>query len=445
MTRRAEPASCNESGICAVRVWVVRDMEPLPVDDGDRRLMRSAMLCDALARRGHEVCWITSTFDHYAKRQRAAASEVREVAANYTIALLHAPSYRSNRSPFRVWHNHVFARAFLAFASRATQRPDVIVTDVPTTETAKAAVQVARLWSVPSLLSIRDLWPDFFGDFLPFVPRPLLRLAVSGFERQVAYACRHATAIVGISQRYLEWGLDKGGRERNVLDGVVPLGYRPPAVAAAASEAALRYLREHGVDPDRLLVTFIGSWGATYDLETVLEAAERLGHRPDIQFVLAGTGEGHERLGRRIGGLDNVVAPGWLSATQIAVLLERTVLGLTPYREAAPQGLPNKVFEYMAYGVFQISTLQGEAAELLTGLNAGTVIASGDPQAMAAAILDALAEAPDAGQRQRIRDAFLARYDADAVYAGLARRIEALAEGGAAGAQPALPRTGTGT
>lgn len=427
-----------------MRVWVVRDSEPLPIDDGDRRLMRNGKLCDALVRRGHEVCWITSTFDHYTKRQRAAANEVRDVAANYTIALLHAPGYRSNRSPFRVWHNHFFARSFRAFADQATRRPDVIITDVPTTETAKAAIQIARLWGIPSLLSIRDLWPDFFADFLPLVPKSLLRLAVSGFERQVAYACRHATAIVGISPSYLEWGLHKGGRKRGALDGVAPLGYRLPAVSATASDAALKYLRERGVDPDRSLVAFIGSWGATYDLETVLETASKLSDRKDIQFVLAGTGEGRERLAGRISRLDNVVAPGWLSATQIAVLLERTALGLVSYHEAAPQGLPNKIFEYMAYGVFQISTLRGEAAELLAELKAGITTANGGPQAMAAAILDALGEASSAGRRERIRSQFLERYDADAVYVELVRRIETMVGDGAAGAQLALPRTGTG-
>lgn len=443
-SERADPTDCCKAGIRTVRVWVVRDLEPLPIDDGDRRLMRNAKLCDALVRRGHEVHWITSTFDHYSKRQRAAESKVCEVAANYTITLLRAPGYRSNRSPLRVWHNHVFARAFRAFADKTTHRPDVIVTDLPTTETAKAAIQVARLWNVPSLLSIRDLWPDFFADFLPLVPKPLLRLAVSGLERQAVYACRHATAVVGISSGYLEWGLRKGGRQRSALDGVVPLGYRRPPMPAAAAEAAMGYLRDCGVDPDKSLVAFVGSWGASYDLETVLEAASRLSDRTDIQFVLAGTGEARKKLEGWIGKLDNVVAPGWLSASQIAVLLERTAVGLTSYREAAPQGLPNKIFEYMAHGVFQISTLRGEAAELLTGLQAGVAIASGDPQAMTDAILDAVEEAPYDGRREHIRKQFLAHYDGDAIYAGLVKRIETLAGNVATNAPPALPPTGTG-
>jgi hypothetical protein len=121
-------------------------MEPLPTDPGDRRLMRGGMLCKALAARGHEVTWFTSTFDHYAKRQRMARSGTLAVSDNYRIELLRAPGYRRNGSPFRMWHNWRFARAFLDFARHSAQRPDVIVTDVPTTEAAQAAVLVGRRW-----------------------------------------------------------------------------------------------------------------------------------------------------------------------------------------------------------------------------------------------------------------------------------------------------------
>jgi glycosyltransferase involved in cell wall biosynthesis len=402
-------------------------MEPLPTDPGDRRLMRGGMLCKALAARGHEVTWFTSTFDHYAKRQRMARSGTLAVSDNYRIELLRAPGYRRNGSPFRMWHNWRFARAFLDFARHSAQRPDVIVTDVPTTEAAQAAVLVGRRWGVPTLLSIRDLWPDFFGRFLPPAARPVLRLAIARFERQVAYACGNATAIIGISPRYLEWGLRKGGREQGPLDGVVPLGYEPVAAAAADPAQAEQRLRQLGVDPGKRLVSFVGSWGGTCDLDLVLAAAARLRAVEDVQFVLAGDGDSRTALLARIATLHNVVAPGWLTATEIAMLLENSALGLLPYRAEAPQGLPNKIFEYMAYGVFQISTLPGEADETLTALAAGRTVAAGDAASMADAIVESLEKAAGAGERERIRGEFDARYSAAAVYADLSERIERLA------------------
>lgn len=408
----------------ALRIWVVRDMEPLPTDEGDRRLMRCAMLCNALAERGHEVAWFTSSFDHYGKRQRTRHDETHRIADNYRIEVLHAPGYRHNVSPFRMWHNRRFARAFRAFAERAGQRPDVIVADLPTTEAAEAAISLARQWGIPSLLSIRDLWPDFFSDFLPRPARPLAHLLLKGFERQAVFACRHATALIGISPRYLEWGLAKGGRMATERDAVVPLGYQP---APAPEGDRDDLLRQMGADPARPLVSFVGNWGATYDLDVVVEAAARLEGRSDALFVLAGDGHERERLLPRIDGLSNVVAPGWLAAGEIALLLDASAIGLMPYRQGAPQGLPNKIFEYMAYGAFQISTLEGEAAQLLARLDAGRTVPTGDSEAMAAAVLETLEQRSGPQERERIRAEFMARYSASAIYDELSRRIESLA------------------
>jgi glycosyltransferase involved in cell wall biosynthesis len=413
-----------------MRIWLVKDMEPVPTDVGERRLMRSGMLCKALVERGHQVSWITSSFDHYRKQQRTTGDATHQVSDGYFVELLHAPGYPRNTSPLRVRHNRHFARSFLGFALRAQQRPDVIVTDIPTTETARAAIFVSLQWGIPSVLSIRDLWPDFFGDFLPPLTRPLFRMAASGFERQVTYACRHASAIIGISPRYLEWGLAKGGRERRSTDGVVPLGYEPVFMVENEEEEIAKTLRELGVETDKILVSFVGTWGATYDLGLMLDVASRFSHRSDIQFVLAGDGEYRNGLLDRIRSLPNVVAPGWLNSRQIALLLERSAFGLMPYRKAAPQGLPNKIFEYMAYGVFQISTLGGEAAELLENLDLGYTIPNNDPDAVADAMSHALEQGRHVGDEQeRIRREFTSRYSADVIYADLSDRIEAIVQG----------------
>lgn len=422
--QRHMPDAGVVSAARALRIWVVRDMEPLPTDEGDRRLMRCAMLCNALAGRGHEVVWFTSSFDHYGKRQRTRRDETHRISDNYRIEVLYAPGYRRNISPLRVWHNRRFARAFRLFADRAGQRPDVIVADLPTTEAAEAAIGLARQWGVPSLLSIRDLWPDFFSDFLPPPARPVAHFVLRAFERQAAYACRHATALIGISPRYLEWGLAKGGRERAQRDAVVPLGYQPAPVPEGDRAALLRRL---GVDPARPLVSFVGNWGATYDLDVVVEAAARLEGDSNALFVLAGDGHERGRLLKRVGGLSNVVAPGWLAAGEIALLLDASIIGLMPYRQGAPQGLPNKIFEYMAYGAFQISTLEGEAAELLAHLGVGRTVPAGDAGAMATAVLDALAQRCGPNEREHILAQFLARYSATAIYDDLSRRIESLA------------------
>lgn len=407
-----------------MRVWLVKDMEPVPIDLGDRRVLRTAMLAKALVERGHDVSWITSTFDHYAKKHRGRRDETRIISSRYRIEVLRAPGYRYNRSLSRVWHNRCFARAFLDFSERARSLPDIIVTDTPTTETAETAVRVARKWNIPVVLSVRDLWPDFFGEFVPPALKPLVKFASRRFDRQVSYACKNATAIVGISPRYLEWGLAKGARAQGEFDTVVPLGYELPTISAADANVARAQLQDMGVDFNKHLISFAGSWGATYDLDLVVEAAGRLTGLENAQFVLAGDGDERDRLLKQVEDLPNVVAPGWLTAKQVSALLQASALGLMPYKDAAPQGLPNKIFEHMAYGIFQISTLRGEAADLLRELDIGHTIDTRDAQTLSIAISESLKQRISSAEQNRIRHEFLARFRADTIYSDMSALIE---------------------
>src|SRR5690606_5857649 len=115
-----------------------------------------------------------------------------------------------------------FARSFTEYARRS-KPPDIILTDIPTTEGAAAAIAYALEKKMPSVLSIRDLWPDTFGDQLPRPLRPAASILTAPFQWQARFACRNATSLVGISENYLDWALQKAGRERTSRDAVFPL------------------------------------------------------------------------------------------------------------------------------------------------------------------------------------------------------------------------------
>ncbi|EKF17390.1 glycosyltransferase [Nitratireductor pacificus] len=397
----------------------MRDLEPLPTDPGSPRLLRAGMLSATLAAAGHETTWFTSTFNHYSRRQRSAGR--LEPGDHLAIEVLPAPGYRRNIGLRRLLHNRRFAREFLRAAERAARLPDVIVADLPTTDAASAAIGFGRRAEIPTILSIRDLWPDFFADFMPPLLRPFVRLGVMPLDRQARFACGHADSLIGISEEYLNWGQAKGARRRTELDRVFPLGFlRPPDASAAETAGVLERL---GVGQGQRIVSFVGSWGATYDLELVLETARRLTDRRDIVFVLAGNASERPELKRAFEALPNTVLPGWLGPDEVAALLGASDVGLLPYAKNAPQGLPNKVYEYMAYGTYQVATLTGEAENLYAETAAGRSIADATPASLAAAIGDVLAAPEIAAARTRRREIFDTRFDARKVYAGMTDHI----------------------
>src|SRR5260370_22708904 len=183
-----------------------------------RRLMRAGMIADHLVRAGHDVTWWTSSFDHVAKYQRCSGHRTEVLAANYRIHLLHARGYRTNRSPGRILHHREIARAFTQRAA-GEPAPDLVYCCVPTLEVTEAALAYAIPRGIPVVVDVRDLWPDVFLTVVPAGFRTLLRIALTGEIRRARRIFRAATAILAVSEGYLQWALRYARRARTAWDG----------------------------------------------------------------------------------------------------------------------------------------------------------------------------------------------------------------------------------
>ncbi|AVX06120.1 hypothetical protein MXMO3_03617 (plasmid) [Maritalea myrionectae] len=405
-----------------MKIWVVRDLEPLQTDANNPRPMRAGMLAMTLAKRGHEVVWFTSSFNHYSKLHRCTQDCTIEIVPGLKAQVFKCLGYKSNISLRRVAHNYQFAHKFSRYCSRMadSELPDVILADLPTTEAAKSAVKFGRKHSIPTILSIRDLWPDFFLRFLSPISRVPAYLGLAPMRYQVRYACANTTSLVGISKAYLAWGQAKGARVDTSNDRVFPLGAPKPITLSAASvEENLRLL---SIDSSKTLVVFIGSWGKTYDLEFLKNICLAMSKSKDIQFVIAGDYESQPELAKELASLENTVLPGWLNSEQISAVLTRATIGLLPYMETAPQGLPNKVFEYYAYGVFQIAFLEGEVSNFYKETNAGLALTNRSMDYVCAELSKQIAVAK--ARKEALRAGFEKDFSADVVYTRMCMHIE---------------------
>ena len=189
-----------------------------------------------------------------------------------------------------------------------------------------------------------------------------------------------------MSRSYLDWGLRLAGRPERAGDGVFPLGYpRATASPAAIQAEAERLRRQHGIRAGGLVATFIGTFGASYDLDTLVSAASLLKSTgaADVQIVLAGMGDQAPRLHQLARGLDNVVFTGWLDQVSMLALMSISSVGLAAYRGKALQSLPNKPFEYMASGLPLLSSLRGELETMIRDERIGLQYGAGDAASLA--------------------------------------------------------------
>lgn len=413
-----------------MNIWIIETGEPMPTD-GNVRLMRCGILASTLLERGHEVVWWASTFDHARKIQRAKHNARVTLSSGLHIRFLYGPSYTRNVTPARLVHNHALARTFARMAPDMP-RPDIIFCCLPTLEMAYQSISFARHRGIPILIDIRDQWPDIY--LKPF-PRPmhgLARLMLSTEFNKMRSICRGATGITAVSQTYFDWALNYAGREQGMHDGVFPLGY--PATTGQATTALDQRARElqdtYGIRSDALVISFVGIFGMSYDLETVVEAAKRLHTQgtTQVQFVLAGDGDKGERIRNLARGIDTVIFPGWLDERSIHALLKLSSIGLAPYVKGALQSLPNKPFEYMAAGLPILSSLQGELETLITNEQIGKQYQPGNPQSLVDQV-QWLLDHPETchAMGKRSRRLLEERFRTETVYARLADHLDHVA------------------
>jgi len=427
-----------------LRIWLVTVGEPLPTDGSNERLLRTGILAGFLSRRGHDVLWWTSAFDHVRKTHRAGEDTFVSLADNYRIAMLRSCGYRRNISLARLSDHRGLARKFIELAPREPA-PDVILCSMPTIELCRGAVRYAKKSGIPVVLDIRDLWPDVIVDIAPPWARRAARLFLSSLVRDLREACAGATAVIGITDPIVEWGVRYAGRPKTGRDRAFPLGYVEQVPLSGEMEKAQRFWGDFGIgaDPGEFLVCFFGTIGRQFDLETVILAARRLEGGPRrFRFVLCGSGDMLPHYRKLAGGITSVVFPGWVGAAEIWTLMRIARAGLAPYRNSMDfrLSLPNKSIEYLSAGLPLVSSLTGELQRLLEKHGCGVTYKEGDAESLATT----LAELYDhrAGLETMAANAlalYQERFTAENIYNELCGYLEDLAIGIPSSRRDAVP------
>jgi glycosyltransferase involved in cell wall biosynthesis len=413
-----------------MNVWLITVGEPLPLPGNESRLWRTGLLARELTARGHTVRWWTSTVNHFTKTLFRGASEAVPVDDRLTLEFLHGPLYTRNISWQRL-RNHREIAAEFDRHSAELPRPDVVLCSFPTIELSAAAVRFARRTGVPVALDIRDLWPDEIEARFPRSLRWAAPLLLSGMEREARAAMGGADSLIGISRKYLDWGLAHAGRALRAADQVFAHGYpRTEPLPAAVQAGELERLRLLGVDPGKRIFWFAGTFVNSIDLATVIRCAATLRDRADIQFVFCGSGEKDAEWRALAAGAPNVVFTGWAESVTLATMGAIAWAGLGAYKAGALMSLTNKLFEYMNHRLPILLSLDGEARALVEGNGAGLYYAAGDPDSLRQAVLRV---ADDPALRADLAARSLALFDgaysAEAVYRRYADHLESLSAG----------------
>ncbi len=404
-----------------MNIWLIMSGEPLEMFG--ERPHRIGIISKMLAKKGHKVTWWTTTYDHQYK-EYLYNDDTKLLNNEIEMIFLHSnKKYIKNISFDRI-NNHKEVSLRFAFISEEKNKPDLIFCAFPTIDLSFEAIKYGKKNNIPVIIDVRDLWPDIFISPFPKILHPLIRIFLIKYVKQTKYIFKNAYAITAVSQKYLEYGLNYGNRKKNIFDKVFPLAYQKIKLDKHTYEEYDQKFKILGIDRNKTILWFVGTFGKTYDLSTVINASNDI-NDDKVQFILSGDGENSNYWKKLAKDNKNIIFTGWVNINDLVYLSEISNIGLMAYRKGAPQGLPNKIFEYLAAGLPILSSLEGETKKILEEERVGFSYKADDTEDFKKALYKIIKDQVYMDyMSQSCRKLFERKFSAEKVYSDLILHIE---------------------
>ena len=338
-------------------------------------------LATDLAKWGHRVTMVTGApnypqgrvFEGY--RNRLYSAEMLD-----GVRVIRTWSYISpaKKTLPRLLHYGTYsATAF--YGGLLSGKPDVLVSFSPPLPLGLSAWLLSRLWQVPWVLQIEDLYPDAAVAAGVMVNKK----AIEFFSAMEHCLYQHAHRISIISESFRRTLLGKGVPDSKME--VIPVWADPNEVLPLPKQNLFRH--KHHLD-GKFVVMYAGNIGLTSCLEDVLDAAELLKDQSDIQFVIVGEGVKKEMLESeaRTRLLTNILFLPYQPREAFPEMLAAADVGLVTLNAGAMlSSLPSKIFNVMASArpVLSVSPPESEQAHIVHEADCGRNVEPGSPKQLA--------------------------------------------------------------
>lgn len=371
------------------RVLLVAPFTTLPGEGGRNRFQSLA----ELFAEDYDCHVITSRFHHLPKKHRTLPAQFT-TQAGYQVTLLDEPGYQTNVSVKRFFSHRAFV-THLRQTLDVIQMPDLVYSAFPLIGSNLVLGRWCQRQGIPLVVDVQDVWPESFASVIPAL-KPRFNDVLWPLSYRANKAYRAADAVVAVSKTYLDRALSA---RKTPCPGVsVYIGSDDQLIQSMTSDKAK--------DNDRFSVVYIGTLSHSYDVATLVRAANQLNGLP-ISISVLGTGPDYDelvRLNHSLGG--RVIFTGQLPFEQMIQQLQSADLAVNAIRAGASQSFTNKLSDYFSLGLPLLSSQTcPEVKALLASSGAGQYYPAGDAEALAQAIINLYQQPEQLGlMRERSAD-----------------------------------------
>ncbi len=344
-------------------------------------------------RRGHEVVVLTGFPTYHVDeetldRKYRKGLWMREAVEGMTVVrarLFNVPrAVPVLRGLQQVSAAFVYIWSGLFLAGRS---PDIILIYSPPLFLGLTGLVLRLATRARIVINVQDLFPQTAID-LGVLRNPLLIRLLRAVEAGIY---RRADAVTVHSPGNREHVVRHGGSEAKT--SIVPNVVDTETLRPGPRMNAFR--RQHAIPEDEIVVSFAGVLGYSQDLDTVIEAAQRLTRIPNLRVYIVGDGIEKGRLVAKAAGAENVRFMPMLPKDQYAELLHASDICLATLRaQVKTPVVPSKILSIMAAGrpLITAMPLEGDAPFIVHDAACGMCVPPEDPGALAESIADLAAD-----------------------------------------------------
>ena len=318
--------------------------------DGEKGYTRFRYLCDFLTKSGYQVDLITTTFQHWEKAQRDM-EKIKKEDYQFGIKFIYEPGYKKNVDLKRIRSHKIAAKNLTALLEKEGNY-DLLYAEIPPNDVALAAAEYAKRRGIPFVTDVNDLWPEAMRMVLdiPVVSSILFH----PLQRDAEKVYSLVSGVIGTSDEYRDRPFQN--QKREVPKATVYVGNEISEFDKGAEENdALVAKTEH-----EFWVSYAGTIGTSYDIRTMVLAAEELAGRgrQNIRIKILGGGPMKDELEAlaRERQIYNVEFVGYAPYDKMAAYLKKSDILVNSFVRKAPQSIVTKIGDYLAAGRAMINT-----------------------------------------------------------------------------------------
>lgn len=310
---------------------------------------RFRFLSEYLAANGYQVDLITTSFQHWAKAQRDL-QRVKEDKYAFSLRFIEEPGYKKNIDLRRIWSHHIAAKNLKKMLQQDGDY-DLIYCEIPPNDVALVAAEFAREKGIPFVVDVNDLWPEAMRMVLD-VP-VISDILFYPFLRDARKVYNLCSGVVGTSDEYAARPFKH--RREDIPKITVYVGNE----LSVFDQGAEDHMDEVQKPEGEFWVTYAGTIGTSYDIRTMVLAADVLKERgyDNIHMKILGGGPLKEELEELASTLKgNVDFVGYAPYEKMAAYLKKSDILVNSFVKKAPQSIVTKIGDYLAAGKPMINT-----------------------------------------------------------------------------------------